>query len=138
MQYLNPFPFPDCQWPLRALLRATRSAQGPKECGVCDRPEWLNERTEDHAGDTVSTTPPLASTPSTAAHLSVSIAQTRKALTAILNDLHKEDHFALITFDSSILTWKDTLVKATQKNISNAISYVKGINDRGGQWKAFC
>lgn len=56
---------------------------------------------------------------------------------AILNDLHKEDHFALVIFDTDILTWKDTLVKATAGNVSKAITYVKKIKDRGGQRKAF-
>lgn len=76
--------------------------------------------------------PTFASTPSAAAHLSVSIAQTREAMTAILKDLHREDHFAVIKFDSNILAWKDTLVKATRGNVSEAIAYVKRIKHDGG------
>uniref|UniRef100_A0A3B4VGP2 Inter-alpha-trypsin inhibitor heavy chain H3 n=1 Tax=Seriola dumerili TaxID=41447 RepID=A0A3B4VGP2_SERDU len=54
------------------------------------------------------------------------IAQTRDALVAILKELHEEDHFALILFDSSIVTWKDVLSKATQENVAKAI-YVKSL-----------
>lgn len=59
-------------------------------------------------------------------------------MTAILKDLHREDHFALIKFESSILAWKDTLVKATRGNVSEAITYVKRIKYKGGQRRAFC
>ncbi|XP_020786637.2 inter-alpha-trypsin inhibitor heavy chain H3-like isoform X2 [Boleophthalmus pectinirostris] len=57
--------------------------------------------------------------------------QTRQALSAILNDLHQEDHFALITFDHNINKWKKYLTKATQKNITNAQSFVSKIVDNG-------
>ncbi|XP_022600994.1 inter-alpha-trypsin inhibitor heavy chain H3-like [Seriola dumerili] len=60
------------------------------------------------------------------------IAQTRDALVAILKELHEEDHFALILFDSSIVTWKDVLSKATQENVAKAIAYVRKIKDNGG------
>ncbi|XP_027135463.1 inter-alpha-trypsin inhibitor heavy chain H3 isoform X2 [Larimichthys crocea] len=59
------------------------------------------------------------------------IKQTREALEAILKDLHEEDHFALILFDSSIVTWMDSLTKATEKNVSKAIAYVRKLRDRG-------
>uniref|UniRef100_A0A8C4HTL8 Inter-alpha-trypsin inhibitor heavy chain H3 n=1 Tax=Dicentrarchus labrax TaxID=13489 RepID=A0A8C4HTL8_DICLA len=59
------------------------------------------------------------------------IQQTRDALEAILKDLHEEDHFALILFDSSIFTWKDSLTKATEENVSEAIAYVRELRDRG-------
>lgn len=59
--------------------------------------------------------------------------QTRDALEAILKDLHKEDHFALIVFDSVILTWRDSLTKATTENLSEAIAYVRKIRDKGGE-----
>lgn len=58
--------------------------------------------------------------------------QTRDALEAILKDLHAEDHFALIVFDSVILTWKNSLTKATTENVSEAIDYVRKIRDNGG------
>ncbi|XP_073324182.1 inter-alpha-trypsin inhibitor heavy chain H3-like isoform X2 [Pagrus major] len=59
------------------------------------------------------------------------IEQTRDALKAILKDLHEEDHFALILFDSNIVTWRDSLTKATKENVSQAIAYVKKLKDKG-------
>ncbi|XP_074470274.1 inter-alpha-trypsin inhibitor heavy chain H3-like isoform X2 [Sebastes fasciatus] len=59
------------------------------------------------------------------------IAQTRDALVAILNDLHEEDHFALILFDNDIITWKDSLTKATKGNVTKAIAYIKKLKDSG-------
>ncbi|KAG8007448.1 Inter-alpha-trypsin inhibitor heavy chain H3 [Nibea albiflora] len=59
------------------------------------------------------------------------IEQTREALEAILKDLYEEDHFALILFDSSIVTWKNSLTKATEENVSKAIAYVRKLSDRG-------
>ncbi|KAK5872909.1 hypothetical protein PBY51_013567 [Eleginops maclovinus] len=57
--------------------------------------------------------------------------QTRDALVAILNDLHEEDHFALIVFDDAITPWKNYLTKATKTNVTEAIAYVKKIRDNG-------
>lgn len=62
----------------------------------------------------------------------LSLLQTREALEAILNDLHKEDHFALIAFDDKILTWRPTLTKATKEDVSAAIDYVREIKHHGG------
>ncbi|KAM9362203.1 LOW QUALITY PROTEIN: inter-alpha-trypsin inhibitor heavy chain H3-like [Symphorus nematophorus] len=59
------------------------------------------------------------------------IEQTRDALEAILKDLHAEDHFALILFDDTIVTWKDSLTKATQENLSDAIAYIRKLRDNG-------
>ncbi|XP_038553895.1 LOW QUALITY PROTEIN: inter-alpha-trypsin inhibitor heavy chain H3-like [Micropterus salmoides] len=59
------------------------------------------------------------------------IAQTREALEAILKDLHEEDHFALILFDNNIITWKDSLTKATEENVSEAIAYIRKLRDNG-------
>ncbi|XP_059185015.1 inter-alpha-trypsin inhibitor heavy chain H3-like [Centropristis striata] len=59
------------------------------------------------------------------------IDQTRDAMVAILEDLHEEDNFALILFDSSIVTWRDFLTKATKGNVTNAITYIKKLKDRG-------
>ncbi|XP_028302259.1 inter-alpha-trypsin inhibitor heavy chain H3-like [Gouania willdenowi] len=59
------------------------------------------------------------------------IAQTRDAMVAILNDLHEEDHFAIILFDSRIITWRKTLTKATKENVVKAIDYVKKIEEKG-------
>lgn len=57
--------------------------------------------------------------------------QTREALEAILKDLHEEDHFALILFDNNIITWKDSLTKATEENVSEAIAYIRKLRDNG-------
>lgn len=62
--------------------------------------------------------------------------QTRVALVAILKDLHKEDHFALILFDAKITTWKESLTKATNGNVTEAIDYIGKLKDRGGKRKA--
>uniref|UniRef100_A0A3Q4ACI7 Inter-alpha-trypsin inhibitor heavy chain H3 n=1 Tax=Mola mola TaxID=94237 RepID=A0A3Q4ACI7_MOLML len=59
------------------------------------------------------------------------IKQTREALEAILKDLHKEDRFALIVFDNKVLTWRNSLTKATNENISKAVAYVRKITDNG-------
>ncbi|XP_070814507.1 inter-alpha-trypsin inhibitor heavy chain H3-like [Chaetodon trifascialis] len=58
--------------------------------------------------------------------------QTREAMLAILKDLHEDDHFAVIQFDNTILSWKDSLTKATQENVAQAMAYVKNIRDDGG------
>ncbi|KAK7898984.1 hypothetical protein WMY93_019837 [Mugilogobius chulae] len=57
--------------------------------------------------------------------------QTREALQAILNDLHQDDHFALIIFDHKVKKWKKYLTKATSKNITDAHEFVKKIHDSG-------
>ncbi|XP_029947848.1 inter-alpha-trypsin inhibitor heavy chain H3-like [Salarias fasciatus] len=59
------------------------------------------------------------------------IKQTREAMIAILNDLHEEDHFAIILFDDKITTWKKFLTKAKKKNVNEAIGYVKKIREDG-------
>ncbi|KAM4613716.1 inter-alpha-trypsin inhibitor heavy chain H3-like [Polymixia lowei] len=58
--------------------------------------------------------------------------QTREALLAILKDLHQADYFALITFYDTIVTWKDSLTKATKKHVAEAMKYVRNIRDNGG------
>lgn len=57
--------------------------------------------------------------------------QTREALQLILKDLHEEDHFALVLFDSHVSEWRKTLTKATKENILQATNYVKKITDGG-------
>ncbi|XP_053172311.1 inter-alpha-trypsin inhibitor heavy chain H3-like [Scomber japonicus] len=59
------------------------------------------------------------------------IRQTREALLAILQDLHEEDHFALIQFDHTISPWKESLTKATKENVADAMVYVRGIRQDG-------
>lgn len=59
--------------------------------------------------------------------------QTREALLTVLKDLNADDYFALIQFDNSIGTWKESLTKATKKNVSEAMTYVKKIRENGGK-----
>lgn len=61
--------------------------------------------------------------------------KTREALLAILKELHEEDYFALIKFDDSIDSWKESLTKATKENVAEAMLYVKAIQDKGGEKK---
>lgn len=57
--------------------------------------------------------------------------QTREALQLILKDLHEEDHFALVLFDSQVSKWRKTLTKATKENILQVTNFVKKIKDGG-------
>ncbi|RXM91235.1 Inter-alpha-trypsin inhibitor heavy chain H3 [Acipenser ruthenus] len=57
--------------------------------------------------------------------------QTREALLNILRDIHEDDHFGIITFDSDIVTWKSTLVKATPNMLQRAKTFVENIKDQG-------
>ncbi|XP_061543153.1 inter-alpha-trypsin inhibitor heavy chain H3-like [Phycodurus eques] len=59
------------------------------------------------------------------------IIQTREALAAILKDLHEDDHFAVILFDSEIVTWKDSVMKATKENVTDAVAYIGKLKERG-------
>ncbi|KAG7493317.1 inter-alpha-trypsin inhibitor heavy chain H3 [Solea senegalensis] len=60
------------------------------------------------------------------------IEQTREAMLQILEDLHEDDHFALIKFDDKIVSWKNSLSKATDENVAEAIADVKTLDHRGG------
>ncbi|XP_042261665.1 inter-alpha-trypsin inhibitor heavy chain H3-like [Thunnus maccoyii] len=60
------------------------------------------------------------------------IQQTREAMLAIIKDLHEEDYFALIQFDHEINPWKESLTKATEENVAEAMAYVRKITARGG------
>ncbi|XP_018606723.1 inter-alpha-trypsin inhibitor heavy chain H4-like isoform X2 [Scleropages formosus] len=59
------------------------------------------------------------------------IEQTREALLKILDDVPEDDHFALITFDSTVRSWKPQLVRATPDNLEAARSFVRKIQDLG-------
>ncbi|CAJ1051411.1 inter-alpha-trypsin inhibitor heavy chain H3-like [Xyrichtys novacula] len=59
------------------------------------------------------------------------MAQTREAMQAILKELHEDDHFAVIRFDSRVETWRETLTKATAENVASAQEYVKDTDSRG-------
>lgn len=60
------------------------------------------------------------------------ICQTREALLKILGDLAEDDHFGLITFDSSVSTWRKELLPANQDNLEAAKSFARNIHERGG------
>ncbi|XP_065263421.1 inter-alpha-trypsin inhibitor heavy chain H4-like [Emys orbicularis] len=60
------------------------------------------------------------------------IEQTRDALLKILEDLRPEDHFSLITFNSLVTEWKNTLLQATGQNVESAKRYIKTVMARGG------
>lgn len=51
---------------------------------------------------------------------------------AILQDLHEEDHFALVLFDHRISPWKPTLIKATKENVTDAMNFIRKITTNGG------
>ncbi|XP_059925839.1 inter-alpha-trypsin inhibitor heavy chain H3-like [Gadus macrocephalus] len=57
--------------------------------------------------------------------------QTRVAMESILSDVHPEDYFGIIIFDSSIHFWKESLTKATEENVDEAIKYVRQIQHMG-------
>uniref|UniRef100_A0A4W5Q3Z3 Inter-alpha-trypsin inhibitor heavy chain H3-like n=1 Tax=Hucho hucho TaxID=62062 RepID=A0A4W5Q3Z3_9TELE len=57
--------------------------------------------------------------------------QTREALLKILGDLAEDDHFGLITFDSSVSTWRKELLPANQDNLEAAKSFARHIHERG-------
>ncbi|KAF7664518.1 hypothetical protein LDENG_00173360 [Lucifuga dentata] len=57
--------------------------------------------------------------------------QTREALVAILKDLHREDYFALIPFDHRITPWRESLTKATEQNVTEAMAFARSIHDFG-------
>ncbi|MGH0133054.1 UNVERIFIED_CONTAM: hypothetical protein FKN15_074865 [Acipenser sinensis] len=54
-----------------------------------------------------------------------------KKMQQILEDIHEDDHFGLITFDSEVSTWKSTLVQATPDMVQQAKTFVGRITDRG-------
>ncbi|KAA8593434.1 hypothetical protein FQN60_009550, partial [Etheostoma spectabile] len=45
--------------------------------------------------------------------------------------MEQDDHFGLITFDSSIFHWKRELVQANKKNLESAKTFAQNIRDRG-------
>ncbi|XP_071611790.1 inter-alpha-trypsin inhibitor heavy chain H4-like [Heliangelus exortis] len=60
------------------------------------------------------------------------IEQTRDALLKILQDLHPEDHFSFITFNSKVVEWKSSLLQATAENVASATGFVKTLSASGG------
>ncbi|KAM5148817.1 inter-alpha-trypsin inhibitor heavy chain H3-like [Mantella aurantiaca] len=60
------------------------------------------------------------------------IKQTYKAFLKILEDVPKEDYFAILTFDDKVENWKNQLVQAEPENIKKAKEFVSRIIARGG------
>lgn len=48
-----------------------------------------------------------------------------------MNDLHREDFFGLVLFDSRVESWKPVLVQATEENVAEAREFVKTLMERG-------
>uniref|UniRef100_A0A8C5AT95 Inter-alpha-trypsin inhibitor heavy chain H3 n=1 Tax=Gadus morhua TaxID=8049 RepID=A0A8C5AT95_GADMO len=59
--------------------------------------------------------------------------QTRVAMESILSDVHPDDYFGIILFDRSIEPWKQSLTKATEENVDEAIKFVRQIYPRGSR-----
>lgn len=59
------------------------------------------------------------------------IRQTREAMLAIIQDLHEEDHFAIITFDGSVRVWQPTLLQATNETVKEALKFAGEISSKG-------
>jgi Ca-activated chloride channel homolog len=60
------------------------------------------------------------------------IVQAREALKYCLNQLNNEDRFNIVSFSSSIKSYKDEFVRAYDKNVDEAIEFVKDFNASGG------
>lgn len=53
----------------------------------------------------------------------------------ILNDLHRDDHFNIITFSDVVQVWRPgTSIQATAQNIKSAKEYVSKIEADGCKW----
>ncbi|NWV04950.1 ITIH4 inhibitor, partial [Ptilonorhynchus violaceus] len=59
------------------------------------------------------------------------IGQTRDALLKILQDLHPEDHFSFIAFNSKAVEWKSLLLPATEENVASAAAFVQTLSASG-------
>ncbi|MFT7801534.1 inter-alpha-trypsin inhibitor heavy chain H3 [Arapaima gigas] len=59
------------------------------------------------------------------------IQQTREALQTILSDIHSNDYFNLVLFDSSVDLWKTSMIPATVENIEEAKKFASQISVRG-------
>ncbi|XP_078399467.1 inter-alpha-trypsin inhibitor heavy chain H3-like [Cetorhinus maximus] len=58
--------------------------------------------------------------------------QTNEALLKILDDMNPKDYFAIIIFDDTYKTWKNTIFQATPSNVNKAKKFVQTISARGG------
>ncbi|MBN3285616.1 ITIH3 inhibitor, partial [Polyodon spathula] len=59
------------------------------------------------------------------------IRQTKEAMLAILNDIHSDDKFNIISFDSGVTKWKPSIIETTAVNMEAAKQYVKSLYARG-------
>ncbi|XP_038668463.1 inter-alpha-trypsin inhibitor heavy chain H3-like isoform X2 [Scyliorhinus canicula] len=50
--------------------------------------------------------------------------QTKLAILRILGDMNVKDHFTIISFDSTVEKWRDSLVQATPENLLQAKRYI--------------
>jgi Mg-chelatase subunit ChlD len=58
---------------------------------------------------------------------------------AMINDLHSNDEFAIIKFESSVYKWNATFQNANNNDIkTEAIAYVRSLADMGGTWFLEC
>ncbi|CAL8336637.1 unnamed protein product [Merluccius merluccius] len=62
----------------------------------------------------------------------IKMEQTHQSLKAILADIHPEDSFGIVQFDSSIVAWRPALANATEENVASAMAYVDDIRAYGG------
>ena len=60
------------------------------------------------------------------------IKQAKDALKFCINSLRKGDRFNIITFASTVDSFKDTLIGATKNNVDAALKFVDGIEAKGG------
>ncbi|KAG7472248.1 hypothetical protein MATL_G00106870 [Megalops atlanticus] len=59
------------------------------------------------------------------------IQQTQEAMMKILGDLHEDDYFSLIKFNSGVTTWMPALVPVNSHNVEAARKFVEGLKARG-------
>ena len=65
------------------------------------------------------------------------LAQTKAALDAIFDVLSANDRFNIIAFSDDITHWRSRrLVPASLSNVREARTFVDGLRDQGGRFKA--
>ncbi|XP_053326264.1 inter-alpha-trypsin inhibitor heavy chain H3-like [Spea bombifrons] len=60
------------------------------------------------------------------------IKQTKKAMLRIIEDLNPEDNFNIAIFNSTVVYWKQSLVKADRINVEHAKKYITSLSAGGG------
>ena len=62
------------------------------------------------------------------------MAQTKQAMIAILDDLHPDDTFNIVTFASGVSKWSEAgLVRVDESNVEAAKQFVEGLEADGGK-----